>query len=142
MLDDVLPSFVREGLVLAAENREKCEELPLDEDFPDLFARFPAGSGLVYWHDTGHAHLKEKMGLISQQEHLEANASRLAGFHLHDVCGFADHNPPGRGEIDFAMVARFFRPEHLLTLELHPRLNPAEIVEAKRFVEDLAGVPA
>lgn len=140
MLGEVLPDFVQQGLVLGAENREKCEELPLDEDFPDLLARFPAGSGLVYWHDTGHAHLKEKMGLITQQELLETNGARLAGFHVHDVMGFSDHSPPGRGEIDFEMIARFFRPEHRLTLELHPRLNPAEIVDARKFLEDLAGV--
>lgn len=139
LLEDVLPDVRQHGLRLGAENREKCEELPFDEDFPELFARFPASSGLAYWHDTGHAHLKEKMGLSTQQELLEANAERLAGFHLHDVTGFSDHNPPGTGEIDFAAIATFFRPEHLVTLELHPRLSPAEVAAAKKFVEDLAG---
>lgn len=142
MLEEILPDVLQHGLVLGAENREKCEELPLDEDFPDLLARFAPGSGIAYWHDTGHAHLKEKMGLITQQELLEANGHRLAGFHVHDVNGFSDHNPPGRGEIDFNMVARFVRPEHLLTLELHPRLNPAEVVAGRKFLEDVFGATA
>ena len=127
------------GLVLGAENREKCDELPLDDDLPELFQAFPADSGLVYWHDTGHAHLKEKLGLIDHEELLRANAGRLAGFHVHDVRGFADHAPPGTGEVDFAMVARYVRPEHYLTLELNPRLNPTEIVEAKKFAIERFG---
>jgi sugar phosphate isomerase/epimerase len=135
LLEDTLPEFLRQGLVLGAENREKTDELPLDEDFADLLARFKPGSGLVYWHDTGHAHLKEKLGLITQQELLETTGARLRGFHIHDVSGFSDHNPPGTGEVDFELIARYVRPEHLLTLELHPRLNPAEVVAAKVFVE-------
>lgn len=138
-LDDVLPDFVQHGLKLGAENREKCEELPLDEDFPELLAQFKPGSGLAYWHDTGHAHIKEKLGVTTQQELLEANGARLAGFHVHDVAGFSDHSPPGSGEIDFAMVAKFVRPEHLLTLELHPRLNPAEIADGRKFLEQTFG---
>jgi sugar phosphate isomerase/epimerase len=142
MLEEVLPDFVQQGMLLGAENREKCEELPFDDDFSDLLARFQASSGLAAWHDTGHAHLKEKMGVIAQEQLLETTVARLAGFHVHDVSGFADHNPPGRGEIDFEMIARFVRPHHLLTLELHPRLNPAEVVDGRKFLEDVFRVPA
>jgi len=138
-LEGVLPAFQERGIMLGAENREKCTELPLDADFGSLLQHFAAGSGLVYWHDVGHAHLKEKMGLLKHEDLLRTNADRLAGFHLHDVTGFRDHQPPGAGEIDFTMVARYVRPEHYLTLELNPRLSPNEIVEAKKFAEQAFG---
>lgn len=141
-LDHMVPIAKEKGLTIGAEVREKCVELPFDTDFPELFEKFPAGSGLDYWHDVGHAHLKEKMGLIDHEEHLELLGHRLAGFHVHDVSGFKDHQPPGTGEINFEMVARFMKPGHLLVLELHPRLSPNEIVEARYFLEGLVGVAA
>lgn len=122
------------GLKLGAENREKVDELPFDADMLSFLEQFPADAPIAYWHDCGHAHLKEKMGLIKHEEHLRAHAGRLAGFHLHDVCGFKDHMPPGCGEIDFAMIAKFIRPEHVLVLELNPRLDPAEVVESRDFL--------
>jgi hypothetical protein len=40
---------------------------------------------LVYWHDCGHAQIKENLGFIHHALHLESLAPRLAGFHVHDV---------------------------------------------------------
>jgi len=139
-LEAVLPAFQELGTKLGAENREKCTELPLDGDFGSMWKHFPAESGLAYWHDVGHAHLKEKMGLLKHEDLLRTNADRLAGFHIHDVRGFRDHQLPGTGEIDFGMVASYVRPEHLLILELHPRLSPNEIVDAKAYAEKAFGL--
>lgn len=125
------------GIVIGGENREKVEELPLDQDFPELLKHFGADSGLAAWHDTGHAHLKSKMGLIEHEDFLKMTVDRLAGFHIHDVRGFKDHLPPGEGEIDFEMIARFIRPDHIVVIELNPRLNPTEVVESRHFLEGL-----
>jgi sugar phosphate isomerase/epimerase len=146
-----IDAYARErGVLLGCENREKFEELPLDDDFGVLFESLSAGGdggveGAVgaqtmcgYWHDTGHARIKEGMGLLNHREHLEKNAARLLGFHLHDVNAKGkDHQPVGSGEIDFEMVSRFWRPEHLLTLELGPRITMEGVVSSKRRVEDL-----
>lgn len=142
MLEPVLKTATSHGIMIGAENREKCEELPFESDVAGLLTKFPAGSGLAYWHDTGHAHLKEKMGLVRHEELLQAHVDRLAGFHIHDVRGFTDHLPPGTGEIDFRMVSRYMRPHHILVLELNPRLNPPDIVEAREFIERVIGVAA
>ncbi len=122
------------GITIGAENREKIDELPFDADMLSFLEQFPAGSNIAYWHDCGHAHLKEKMGLINHEEHLRAHVARLAGFHVHDVRGFKDHMPPGSGEIDFGMIAKFIRPEHIVVLELNPRLDPSEVVESRDFL--------
>jgi sugar phosphate isomerase/epimerase len=136
-VERVLPAAREAGVTIGAENREKCDELPLEADWPALLRRFGPESGLGYWHDTGHAHLKEKMRLTRHERLLEDHADRLAGFHIHDVRGLADHLPPGTGEVDFRMVARFVRPEHVVVLELNPRLSPQEVVDARSFLEDL-----
>ncbi len=48
-----------------------------------------------------------------------------------------DHQPVGSGEIDFEMVSEFWRPEHLLTLELSPRVSAEDVASSKRRVEEL-----
>ncbi len=129
------------GVRLGCENREKFEELPMDDDFGDLFEALSAGGAVTacgYWHDTGHARIKESMGALSHRAHLEKNAGRLLGFHLHDVSAKGkDHQPVGSGEIDFEMVSEFWRPEHLLTLELSPRVTAEDVASSKRRVEGL-----
>ncbi len=134
-----ISTYARErGVSLGCENREKFEELPLDDDFPSFFEGLPADTPCGYWHDTGHADIKEGMGLINHRVHLERNASRLLGFHLHDVSAAGkDHQPVGAGRIDFDMISQFWRPEHLLTLELSPRVSTEDVASSKARVEAL-----
>lgn len=128
----------QKGVKLGFENREKFEELPLDADYPEFLAGLPATAPVGYWHDTGHADIKEGMGLLEHRSHLQSLASRTIGWHLHDVSAAGqDHQPVGAGHIDFKMVSTFWRPEHLLTLELSPRVTVEEVVSSKREIEAL-----
>lgn len=115
------------GIKLAVENREALEEIPFEGDLPFLFREFPGGT-VRYWHDTGHAQIKENLGFIEHVMHLESMANELAGFHLHDVeFPGGDHRPPGRGMIDFPALKPFVRPEHIRVLELHPSVSVEEV---------------
>lgn len=135
---ELLPYAASKNITLGFENREAFEELPLDADFPEFLATIPADASGGYWHDTGHAHIKETLQLLNHREHLEKNAPRAVGFHLHDVSADGrDHQPIGSGRIDFEMVSSFWRPEHTLVIELSPRLTPDEVLVSKRRVEEL-----
>jgi sugar phosphate isomerase/epimerase len=126
------------GIRLGLENRERFEELPVDSDFPEFLAGMPLPSPAGYWHDAGHAHLKEGMGLINHRRQLEANASRLLGFHLHDVDSEGhDHQAIGSGNVDFEMVSTFWRPEHLFVIELSPHVTVEGVVSSKARVDAL-----
>jgi sugar phosphate isomerase/epimerase len=134
VLDYASEKKIRLGL----ENRERFEELPVDADFPEFLAGMPPPAPAGYWHDTGHAHLKEGMGIISHRSQLEANAGRLFGFHLHDVDAEGrDHQAIGSGGIDFGMVSSFWRPEHLFIIELSPRVPVEGVLASKARVQDL-----
>jgi sugar phosphate isomerase/epimerase len=99
---------------------------------------FPADTPVGYWHDTGHADIKEGMGLLRHREHLAQMAPWLLGFHLHDVNAQGqDHQTIGEGHIDFEIVSRFWRPEHRLTLELSPRATVEQVRESKLRLEAL-----
>ena len=128
----------QKNIRLGFENRERFDELPVDDDFAAYFDSLPAGSPAGYWHDTGHARIKELFGIIDHQKHLEKLAPRLLGFHLHDVNTRGhDHQPVGTGTIDFAAVSKFWRPEHLLVLELGPHISSEGVSRSKQIIEGL-----
>jgi sugar phosphate isomerase/epimerase len=128
------------GIALGFENREAFEELPMDSDFETLIGWLKQPHTAGYWHDAGHAELKERMGLLKHREHLEKYASRLIGFHLHDVDKEGhDHQPIGDGSVDFKMVSSFWRPHHLLVLELSPRTSVDGVKRSKKRIEALMG---
>lgn len=120
MLNRLLEQARPYGIKLGIENREALEEIPLESDFGFFFQEF--NDPLVrYWHDTGHAQIKENLGFIQHAFHLESMAGQLAGFHIHDVqFPGRDHCPPGAGMIDFAALRSFVRPEHIKVFELNP----------------------
>jgi sugar phosphate isomerase/epimerase len=139
-VEELLPYAAAKGLRLGFENREKFEELPADADFPDFLKSVSRPEHAGYWHDTGHAGLKERMGVITQRRLLEENAARIIGFHLHDVDEAGhDHEPVGSGCIDFKMVAGFWQPHHLLVLELNPFVSTDAVLESRKRIEDLLG---
>lgn len=135
---EVFDYAVVKGVKLGFENREKFEELPLDADYADFVAGLPERSPAGYWHDTGHADIKQTMGLLDHRVHLTKNAPRLIGFHLHDVSASGqDHQPIGSGQIDFKMVSEFWRPGQELVLELSPRVKPEDVLRSKENLEAL-----
>ena len=96
--------------------------------------------GVGYWHDTGHAQIKENLGFISHALHLESLAGRLLGFHLHDVeFPGHDHRPPGRGMIDFAALKPWVKREHIKVFELSPRLTEEEARQGVAHLKQLWG---
>ncbi len=129
VLRRLVPEAEARGIKLGIENREAVEEIPFESDFSFFFKEFPSPA-VAYWHDTGHAQIKENLGFIHHAMHLESLGDRLAGFHIHDVEFPArDHRPPGEGTIDFAALKPMVKPEHLKVFEFSPNLTPEQVRE-------------
>jgi sugar phosphate isomerase/epimerase len=123
----LLPEAEKRGIKLGCENREALEELPFENDFHFLFRDIPSPN-LVYWHDTGHAQIKENLGFLHHAMHLESMREKLYGFHVHDVrFPGRDHCRPGSGTVDFAALKPFVKPEHVKVFEFSPQLSPEEV---------------
>jgi sugar phosphate isomerase/epimerase len=124
----ILPEAEKRGLKLGIENRQALEEIPLEADFEFFFREFDRPN-VVYWHDIGHGQIKENLGFLHPVQHLESLASRIAGFHIHDVVFPAgDHAAPGTGTVDFAALRPFVQPGHIKVFELSPSL-PIQAVQ-------------
>jgi sugar phosphate isomerase/epimerase len=92
--------------------------------------------GLGYWHDTGHIHMREKLGLEPQGRWLDAYANRMLGVHLQDAAEGSAEMPPGAGEVDFKLVKDFLPANAERVLEINPRHGRAEILAAVQFLTD------
>lgn len=139
MLSRLMEEARLRGIMLGVENREALEEIPLDSDFPFLFKEFDNPT-VRYWHDTGHAQIKENLGFIHHGMHLQTMAEHLAGFHIHDVQNVGrDHCPPGTGSVDFAALKPFVKPEHIKVFEMNPGIPVEELKRGVAYVKSLWG---
>jgi sugar phosphate isomerase/epimerase len=130
-LKKIVPEAESRGLKLGVENRQSLEELPVESDYDFLFKEITSPN-LVYWHDTGHAQIKENLGFINHRAHLESRREQLAGFHIHDVqFPGRDHCAPGSGMIDFAALKPSVKPAHIKVFEFSPSMT---VEEAQRGI--------
>jgi sugar phosphate isomerase/epimerase len=137
LLRQVMAEAAKRGVRLGIENREALEEFPVDRDLPFLFRELD-DPVLAYWHDTGHAQIKENLGFLHHVLHLEALSDHLAGFHIHDVqFPGRDHREPGTGMIDFTALKQFVKPEHIKVFEFSPSLSAEEVSRGVAHVKRL-----
>jgi len=127
-LRKIIPEAESRGIKLGCENREAVEETPFEDDFALLFREFKSPA-LTYWHDTGHAQIKENLGFINHAQHLQAYSDRLAGFHIHDVqAATHDHHAPGTGSVDFGALKPMVKRDHIKVFEFSPAM-PVEVLK-------------
>jgi sugar phosphate isomerase/epimerase len=139
MIERLLAEAETRGISFGVENRQAVEEIPLDSDI-DLLLREFGRRDLAYWHDCGHAQIKENLGFIDHRAHLESLSEHLIGFHVHDVMfPGKDHCAPGTGMIDFASLKPMVKPEHIKVFELSPQLPLEEVIKGVAHIRELWG---
>ena len=134
-LDRLVAVAEKQGVLLGLENRYHYHELPGLDDFKVIFAQFK-GAPIGYWHDTGHAHANETLGIIPKGSLLQNNSDRLIGVHLHDGVGLDDHLPPGSGEIDFTPLKPFLKADTIKVIEVKPGIPASEVSEGIKFMRE------
>lgn len=140
-LEAVLPRAKEMGITLGMETRFGLEEIPNEDEVGEIMERF-GREAIAYWHDVGHAQVKEVLGLMSPETVLERYRGRTAGMHLQDVAPPAlDHQPPGFGAFDFARLTRYVTDEMVLAWEIHPDWEAAQIVDGVKRVHALLRNP-
>ena len=130
VLEPLVEEAVRLGLVLVAENRSDFEAVPTEREMLSLLKEFDSPH-FRYWHDFGHAQMRENMGLLDHAQWLEQVAPYAAGAHLQDA-GWPDrdHLPPFHGMVDFPRLMPILPPGIPFVLELSHRNPPDTILES------------
>jgi sugar phosphate isomerase/epimerase len=139
-LREIEPLAADRGVMLGIETRHNMHELPnIDEAAVMLSETSPDVVG--YWHDTGHAATHERLGYAKQEDWLARHCHRLIGIHLHDMNVERDHQCPGSGELDWAMIARYLPESAIRVCELG-EWNTVQCVERTPAFLKHAGILA
>jgi sugar phosphate isomerase/epimerase len=136
-LDEVLPRAKDMGVKIGMETRLAIEEIPNERE-ADQILRHYGTETIMYWHDVGHAAVKEVLGLMSVDGILNRFRGRTVGMHLQDFHPpVEDHLPPGFGTFDFRRLATFITDNMVLAWEIHPHWRADEITEGVKQVHEL-----
>jgi sugar phosphate isomerase/epimerase len=121
---------VRIGL----ENRYHYTDMPLQDEMEELLEMGDAAHlGFIY--DVGHGQTLDRLGFLPHEDWLKRFSARMFGVHLHDVRGVDDHWPPGMGEVDYGMVARYLPETAFRTCEIHGKHSAQEIMDGLKVLE-------
>jgi len=112
---------------LGLENRRGYEEIPTERELPALLDEMDSPR-IGYWHDFGHAQIKENLAFLDHAEWLRGIASRTLGCHVQDCIWPAqDHQPPFAGEVDLEKLVPLLPSNCLFVWEMSPRKTADEI---------------
>jgi sugar phosphate isomerase/epimerase len=104
---------------LGIESRRDYEEIPTERELAELLEEMNSPY-LGYWHDFGHAQIKENLGFIDHAEWLRAVGGRAFGCHVQDCIWPArDHQPPFTGGIDFEKLVPLLPTNCLFVWEMN-----------------------
>lgn len=133
-IDQLIPTLDDSGVQLCFEILPSWEAIPSEAEMQEIGRRY-AGAPLRYWHDLGHAQIRENLGLIGHLHWLKRLRPLLAGLHVHDVAPPAhDHLLPPHGALDFARFAAAAAGVDACVLEPAPGTPPDVVREASAIV--------
>ncbi len=138
-LTDLAGHAQRRGVAIGLENRLHYYELPDPGEAALLLTGYPTEVA-GYWHDTGHAEIQHRLGLVPLRRWLTELGSRCIGAHLHDVAGIVDHRAPGCGDIDWGYVAEGLPDAAIRTFEINQQQPDDAVAAAIPFLRRLGVV--
>jgi sugar phosphate isomerase/epimerase len=96
----------QKGIMLGLETRFHLNEIPNMDEMAELL-NDASESPVGYWHDVGHAEVQQQLGFSLHEKWLSQFKDRMVGIHLHDIFGISDHYAPGKGKMNWEMVAKY-----------------------------------
>ncbi len=130
----LIPVLDETHVTLAIENLPTWEAVPTELEMETLCRQY-GPKHVRYWHDMGHAQIRQNLGFINLERWLDRLSPFLAGMHIHDVAqSVADHVMPPAGNTDFSRMKRFAMMDILRVIEPAPNEPPEQIVAAVKFL--------
>jgi sugar phosphate isomerase/epimerase len=131
-LHRIVDHAASKNIKLGLECRRGYEEIPTERELPALLDEVGSPQ-LGYWHDFGHAQIKENLAFLDHAEWLRAIGPRTFGCHVQDCIWPAqDHQPPFTGTVNLEKLVPLLPTNCLFVWEMRPRKTANEI---RRSVE-------
>jgi len=126
-LEPLIEEAAKRNLTLVVENRSDFEAVPTERELLELLRHFDSPH-FRYWHDFGHAQMRESLGLLDHVQWLGEVAPYAAGAHLQDArWPDEDHLIPFEGEIPFDRLVPILSSSLPYVLELSRKATPETI---------------
>lgn len=127
ILEPLVEEASKADITLVVENRSDFEAIPTERELLALLQHFDSPH-LRYWHDFGHAQMRESLGLLDHAQWLEEISPYAVGAHLQDArWPDEDHLIPFEGEIPFDRLVPLLPSSLPYILELSPKALPEQI---------------
>ena len=123
----------QKGILLGLETRFHLNEIPDMEEMSALLDEVQNDS-VGYWHDVGHAEVQQQLGFSLHEQWLSRFRDRMIGVHLHDIHGISDHHAPGRGDMNWEMIAKYLRPGVIRVCEIGEWNDEKEVQGVIKFL--------
>lgn len=133
-LEELSQYSQQQGIMLGLETRFYFHEIPNIDEMEILLSAID-GEWIGYWHDMGHAEVNQQLGFSPHEEWLSRFSHKMIGIHLHDVIGISDHRPPGKGNVNWSMVAKYLPREAIKTCEIAEWNEEEEIQGVVDFLQ-------
>jgi sugar phosphate isomerase/epimerase len=125
----------QKGIILGLETRFHFNEIPSIDEMVEILDEVPESS-VGYWHDVGHAEVQQQLGFSLHEEWLSRFKDRIVGTHLHDIRGISDHHAPGKGNMNWEMVARYLPPGIIKVCEIGEWNDEGQIQRVVKFLQE------
>ena len=123
VIDYAASKNVRLGL----ENRRGYEEIPTEREFPALLDEMDSPQ-IGYWHDFGHAQIKENLAFLDHADWLRLIGPFTFGCHLQDCIWPAqDHQPPFTGHVNLEKLVPLLPSNCVFVWEMSPNKTADDI---------------
>ena len=124
----------QKGIMLGLETRFHLNEIPNIDEMAELLNEV-SESLVGYWHDVGHAEVQQQLGFSLHEEWLSRFKDRIVGIHLHDIRGISDHQAPGKGNMNWEMVAKYLPPGIVKVCEIGEWNDEEQMRGVVRFLQ-------
>jgi sugar phosphate isomerase/epimerase len=124
----------QKGIMLGVETRFHLNEIPNMDEMAELLDEV-SESLVGYWHDVGHAEVQQQLGFSLHEEWLSQFRDRMVGIHLHDILGISDHHAPGKGNMDWEMVAKYLSPGIVKVCEIGEWNDEDQMQDVVKFLQ-------
>jgi|GEM_PF-1206058 len=127
------------NIKMGIETRFYPGEFPDFFELEKIFKEFDS-EFLFYWHDLSHAYVRENV--IKEPSYLKNFKNKLLGIHIHDIKGFDEHRPPGKGLINFKKTFDEIKEikNIYIVFEIDEKYKEEEIIEGIKKIEKIIGI--
>ncbi len=135
----VIGRAASKNIRIGLEAQRNYEQIPTERELSELLEEINSPH-LGYWHDFGHAQVKENLAFIDHAEWLRTVGGRTFGCHVQDCIWPArEGQPPFTGGVDFEKLVPLLPTNCLFVWKMNPNKTADTILQSVQMWKERFG---